>query len=141
MRKISIFLKIVQFALYYFGIIMFSYISLFLIVNFLDAKTLRQISVFFGGPTGRFFYIFALTYLFIGLYILFSIVAFLILNKFTKRYSYKWMLIISIIYIILVKILSEFGIFFDMEILDLVFLFIIMIFPIILLVKKRINQL
>jgi len=77
MGIISIFLKIVQFALYYFGIIMFSFISCFLIVNIFDAKTLRQISVSFGGPTDRFLYHFALIYLFIGLYILFSMVAFL----------------------------------------------------------------
>ena len=111
MGKINILLKIVQFVLYYFCIIMFSSISCFFIVNFFDAKTLRQISIFFGGPIDRFLFYFALIYLFIGLYILFSIVAFLILNKFKKRYSYKWMLIISIIYIILVKILSEFWIF------------------------------
>jgi len=47
------------------------------------------------------------------------------------------MLIISIIYIILVKILSEFWIFLGTEILDYIFLFIIMVFPIILLAKKN----
>jgi len=132
-------IKIVFFVLYYIGIISLSIIPVLLIIN-LNFETQRYIlEDIFGGDVGIGGYgVFFLYYLiYIISVIILSIISFLILNKLTKKYSNKIMLIIASIFII--STLSIYGIIILLGIIPYMEIFIIVfsLFPLVLLLSYK----
>ena len=132
-------IKIAFFVLYYIGIISLSIVPVLLIIN-LDYETQKYIleDVFEGdvgiGGYGVFF-LYDLIYI-ISVIIL-SIISFLILNKLTKKYSNKIMLIIASVFII--SIVAIYGIIILLGKMPYIEIFIIIfsLFPLILLLSYK----
>jgi hypothetical protein len=105
MNAKKILINITFMVLYYFGILLLSIIVFLLIIKLLDYESQRYIfEEILGGDVGieGGYGIFFLWHLiFILAFIIFSILAFIILNIITKKYSYFKMIIITIVYCII----------------------------------------
>jgi hypothetical protein len=132
-------IKVTFFVFYYIGIISLSIIPVLIIIN-LDYETQKNIfENIFGGDAGiggyGLFFLYDL--IFIISVIVLSIISFLILNKLTKKYSNKIMVIIASVFIIstiiIFRIIILFGIIPYIEISIIIFSF----FPLILLLSYK----